>query len=90
MDAVYPELYAGKVTVVTRDGRRITKRIDYSKGMPENPMSEEEVKSKFTSLAGCALGAAQAQQVLAELDDVFAASSVAPLAELLGCCQVQG
>src|SRR3990172_2672762 len=31
MDAVYPKLYAGKVTIVTKGGKPITKRVDYSK-----------------------------------------------------------
>lgn len=88
MDAVYPELYAGKVTIVTRDGRRITKRIDYSKGMPENPMSKDEIERKFRSLAGVAIGVAQSESLLSELNRTFDAATVMPLTEMLGRCRI--
>ncbi|MBI4192039.1 MAG: MmgE/PrpD family protein [Betaproteobacteria bacterium] len=47
MDAVYPQLYAGKVTIVTKAGKRHTKRVAYSKGMPENPRGGAELEDKF-------------------------------------------
>jgi len=88
MDAVYPELYAGKVTVLARDGRRITKRVDYSRGMPENPMDEAEVRRKFLSLAGAAVGAGSAQATLAQVEAAPGAASVRPLAEALGRLEI--
>jgi 2-methylcitrate dehydratase PrpD len=88
MDAVYPELYAGKVTVETRDGRRITRRVDYSRGMPENPMDESEVRRKFLSLAGAAAGPQQAASLLVEVEAALGGASVRPLAEALGRVRV--
>jgi len=90
MDAVYPELYAGKVTAITKDGRRITKRIDYSKGMPENPMSKTDIEGKFLSLAGHAIGAQPAQALLAEVNRTFDSKSVLPIAKALGGCVITG
>lgn len=88
MDAVYPELYAGKVTIVTQAGRPITKRVDYSKGMPENTMSPEDIESKFVSLATAAVGASAARQVLATVRNVFSAADVAKMSEELGALRL--
>jgi 2-methylcitrate dehydratase PrpD len=84
MDAVYPEIYAGKVTVETRDGRRIKRRVDYSRGMPENPMDEAEVRQKFLSLAGAAAGREQARVILDEIEAAPDAPTLRPLATALG------
>ena len=84
MDAVYPELYAGKVTIVTKDGKRHTKRVDYSKGMPENAMHRAELEDKFISLAGLAIGQPAARQVLATLATAFDAPHISGLCEQLG------
>jgi 2-methylcitrate dehydratase PrpD len=83
IDRAYPEVYGGRVTVVTRKGERFSKRVDYSRGMPENPMSHEEIERKFMSLAGTAIGAAQATKVLALANGLFDAASAAPLNALL-------
>ena len=47
MDAIYPERYAGIVTIVLDDGRRLRKRVDYSKGMPENRMTAPSSTPSF-------------------------------------------
>ena len=39
MDAIYPERSGGIVHVTLRDGRRLTRRVDYAKGTPENRMA---------------------------------------------------
>ena len=83
IDRAYPEVYGGRVTVVTRDGRTISKRVDYSRGTPENPMSHAEVERKFMSLAGAAVGTDSAAAILAQANRVFTAGSVAPLNALL-------
>lgn len=39
-----------KVTITTKRGKKYIKRIEYVKGTPENPMSTDEIVSKFKSL----------------------------------------
>ena len=90
MEAVYPRLYAGKVTVVTKGGRRITKRVDYPKGAPENPLSEADIERKFLSLAGSAIGRAQSESLLVEVNRTLDAETIAPLAGSLGRCRITG
>ena len=83
IDRAYPEIYGGRLSLVLRNGRRLSKRIDYSRGMPENPMSGEEIERKFSSLAGAAVGQSNADEILAGARELFEAASPRPLAELL-------
>lgn len=39
------------VTVIFNDGSEIMKRVDYPKGEPENPLSQQELEDKFRGLA---------------------------------------
>jgi len=39
------------VEIVTKDGRRFNKHVDYPKGDPENPFTEQDHINKFTSMA---------------------------------------
>jgi 2-methylcitrate dehydratase PrpD len=84
MDAVYPRLYAGIVTLVGRDGRRVTRRVDHPKGMPENPISMAEIERKFRSLGAAALSGAGTEAALAAVSRLFEATDIAPACAMLG------
>jgi 2-methylcitrate dehydratase PrpD len=70
------------VTVTTPDGRRFEKRIQYSKGLPENPLSNNELTAKFVDAATPPLGATRAAH-LAEriwsLEEMTDAADLLPL-----------
>ncbi|MBO8172238.1 MAG: MmgE/PrpD family protein [Bacillaceae bacterium] len=51
MEAAYPEKWGSIVDVTLKNGDVITKRTDYPKGDPENPVSAEELLQKFKDLA---------------------------------------
>jgi 2-methylcitrate dehydratase PrpD len=55
---------AAIVTVTTRDGRRLEKRIQYSKGLPENPLSDDEMSTKFVDAVAPRLGTNRAEQIV--------------------------
>ncbi|TDR92882.1 MmgE/PrpD family protein [Enterovirga rhinocerotis] len=84
MDAVYPALYAGIVTIRLKDGRSFRRRVDHSKGMPENRMSSGEIDAKFLSLVGAASGDETARELLPRLRAAFDSPTLAPLARSLG------
>ena len=48
-----PQKRIAIVTAITKDGASITERVDYAKGDPENPMTEEELKEKQMTLSEC-------------------------------------
>ena len=52
---VYPDRWPAVVEVTTRAGQTHAARIDYPKGDPKNPMSQEELLAKFHNLSTPAL-----------------------------------
>jgi len=79
LDRAYPAIYGGRLTLVLRDGRVLERRVDYSLGMPENPMGQEDIEGKYRSLAGAAIGAGAADELLDMVKGAFVMRSVAPL-----------
>lgn len=51
VDRAYPGRWIGKVTVETRDGRRLDGRVDEPKGDPGNTLTPEELEDKAVRLA---------------------------------------
>ena len=51
------------VTVVTSDGRRLEKRVQYSKGHPMNRFSDEELTAKFVDAAEPLIGPERTRQI---------------------------
>ena len=67
LDELYPRQWGSRVEVRTVDGRRLEGRIDFPKGDPENPLSDEELRDKFTVLAQTRLPEAEAAVLLERL-----------------------
>ena len=51
IEAVFPELQRVRVVIRTTDGREVEKELDYPKGDPRNPLTNEEISAKFKALA---------------------------------------
>ena len=51
IEKVFPKLQRVAVTIETGDGRKLAKELDYPKGDPRNPLSDEEIEQKFDALA---------------------------------------
>ncbi len=49
-----------RITVGQFEGKSFTSQVDYPKGSIQNPMSDDELRAKFESLAGPVLGATKA------------------------------
>ena len=80
LDPLYPERYTTLLTVTTRDGAAHERRVDFARGTPENPMSDDEIRAKFRRLASGRAGAERAEQIARlvteleqhdHLDDLF-------------------
>jgi 2-methylcitrate dehydratase PrpD len=59
IDRAYPRRWMGRVTVKTRDGREIEKRIASPKGDPDNCLNRAELEDKALRLAQFAGGATE-------------------------------
>jgi 2-methylcitrate dehydratase PrpD len=62
VDRAYPRRWLGRVSVRTRDGREVEKRIDSPKGDPDNALTRLELEDKALRLAQYA-GAATEQEM---------------------------
>lgn len=51
LDAMYPHRYSTIVVVSKAGGWRREKRVDVPKGHPEDPLTEEELLNKYSSMA---------------------------------------
>lgn len=51
IEAVFPELQRVIVTITTTGGDELTEQLDYPKGDPRNPLTDEEIEEKFDALA---------------------------------------
>jgi 2-methylcitrate dehydratase len=64
LTAMYPEAVANRVTVKLSSGRVISKQVNYHKGHPKNPMSDQDVEKKFRTLTRRQLSENQAKRAL--------------------------
>ena len=69
VDRAYPRRWLGRVTVKTRDGRELGKKIASPKGDPDNGLSRAELEDKALRLAQYAGAASEAEmkQVIARV-----------------------
>ena len=51
LTAWVPKKRASILHITLTDGTRYTHRVDYPKGEPENPLTDQELREKFISLA---------------------------------------
>ncbi len=51
IEKVFPALQRVIVQITTRDGRAFTKQLDFPKGDPRNPLTDQDVEEKFSALA---------------------------------------
>ncbi len=51
IEKVFPALQRAIVNITTVDGRSFTTQLDFPKGDPRNPLTDQEVEEKFSALA---------------------------------------
>jgi 2-methylcitrate dehydratase len=64
LSAIYPEAVANIVHVKLKDGRTLTKRVDYPLGNAKNPVSDAELEGKFNALVVPELGEERAKKIV--------------------------
>jgi 2-methylcitrate dehydratase PrpD len=79
LTAQHPEASPCRISVRTTDGRTVEHALRYPKGHDKSPMSRGEIEGKFRRLFGSYGGDAQAGAVIAAVDGLDRAATVAPL-----------
>ena len=72
-----------RVTVRLKDGRTYSRDAEHSKGSPEYPMTDDELKAKFMECAREAINASTAERVLDSVQRLETLGNIRPLCELL-------
>ena len=75
--------HAARLTVHTKDGRRIFKEVLHRLGSPENPASEDEVYRKFGILTRQCLTDAQRNELIALVRDLDKLDDLGKLTAIL-------
>jgi 2-methylcitrate dehydratase PrpD len=79
--AEYPENWGSIVEIETVDGRRFSNRVRFPTGNPENPMTADEIRSKFMRNVKGKISNRQAKAVY---DKIGSLESVADIKDLTG------
>jgi len=76
--------YASKVEIVTKEGRRFKKDVDFPKGVPENPFTLQDHRNKLSNMASW-LGIKQIQieELIQRLEKFEELETLAELTHLL-------
>jgi 2-methylcitrate dehydratase PrpD len=74
--------HEAEVCVTLSDGRCLTIHIPFHQGTPENPVTDQALQAKFSSLASLSLPAERAEQIIARVEQVDALTSPEPLLAL--------
>ncbi len=83
LTAMYPEAIANRVTVKLSSGRVISKQVNYHKGHPKNPMSDQDVEKKFRTLTKRKLSENQTKQAMETLWTLEKLNDVSKLISML-------
>jgi len=83
LTAIYEERKPCDVTLFLRDGRSVRTRVDFCRGEPENPASEQQVMEKFEALTAGHLAAGAAARLADCVLSIEQQESLRPLTEAL-------
>ena len=64
IDAMFPGVKRARVSITTNSGETHTAQVDHAKGSPQNPMSDEEIVSKFRANAEGVLDKARQDEII--------------------------
>jgi 2-methylcitrate dehydratase len=65
IDALFPAVKRARVSIVTKEGEAHTAQVDHAKGSPENPLSDDEIVSKFRANAEGVMSEKRQDEIIA-------------------------
>jgi 2-methylcitrate dehydratase len=80
----YPSKLPAIVEVQTTDGRRLTKRVEYRRGDPENPLTDKDLEYKFRRLAEEKIGVRHTASII---ERVWNLEKLNDISELTALCR---
>ena len=83
MSKLYPPARPADLEIRTKSGNVYRRRVDYPKGDPHNPMSDEEVKAKFRKLARPLMAEDRVKAIIDCVDGIENVADTGQLMQLL-------
>jgi 2-methylcitrate dehydratase PrpD len=83
LDAQTPKLFPAWAEVRTADGRTMRSELTYPKGDPENPVTWDEMRTKFNLLSAPVISSQRQQEIISAIDSLEQLDDVRQLASLL-------
>ncbi len=83
IEKVFPALQRVIVNIKTKDGRCFDKQLDFPKGDPRNPLTDQEIEEKFSALAERVLTSAAQKRVKEAVWNLERIGSVTELMALM-------
>jgi 2-methylcitrate dehydratase PrpD len=89
IDKKYPEKYSALVRVIMKDGKAYERLVENPKGFyPENPVSDEQLRSKFRVLANLVLADEETESIIGVVDKLEELNDINELTKLMYCKKV--
>ena len=82
-EEVYPTAYPATVIATLNNGRQVTSHVDYPKGDPESPVTQEEIINKFNFLTEKYFDQEKRERIVKTLMDFEAVTNIAETGDLL-------
>ncbi len=82
-EAMYPKAYPSTLVAELNDGRKLTAHVDYPKGDPENPATEEEIVAKFHLLTQDFFGQKKREAIIEAVDRFETMPDISEIADLV-------
>ena len=83
LSSMYPEAVPNRVTVKLSSGKVVSKQVDYHKGHPKNPMSDQDVEEKFHRLTRKILDKTRARRILDAVWNLERAKDVSKVVSMM-------
>ena len=82
-EANYPQKRMAGVVVKLKNGTTYQEKTEYSKGMPENPFTDQELRDKVRDLSSVVLPKQQVESIIEMVDSLEDLDNVHILARML-------
>jgi 2-methylcitrate dehydratase PrpD len=82
-EKMYPKAYPATLIAELKDGRVLRAQVEYPKGDPENPASDEEIIAKFNSLTEPYFDKTRREKIIATVNHLEEITNIAQLADLV-------
>ena len=83
LETTFPRQFRAWAEVETKDGRTLRGDVEYPKGDPENPLTWDEMKGKFTGLTSELISRQRQQEIISSIESLESIADMRELATLL-------